>query len=157
MGINENITGCYDNMGATTVILGNNRRMFMIEFLQMKDGHAELRELVEYIAEREGATDRKHRKSVYVSLVQTHIPKLEREGVITFRRGVVTLLKIPDDVTVYMEVVNKHDISWSIFYMGTSIIFIVAGWYLRSLPLLIASVVYLTISIVHRMRVRRLI
>ncbi len=143
-------------MGATTTILGNDRRMLMIEYLKEKDGRVELRELVEYIAEREGDTDRKHRKSVYVSLVQTHIPKLEREGVITFNHGVVTLLKIPDDVTVYMEVVNKHDISWSTFYMGTSIIFIIAGWYLDSMPLLLAAMVYLLISLVHHNRIKRL-
>ena len=143
-------------MGATTTILGNDRRLLMIEYLKEREGRAELRELVEYIAEREGDTNRKHRKSVYVSLVQTHIPKLEREGVITFNHGVVTLLKVPDDVTIYMEVVNKHDISWSTFYMGTSIIFIIAGWYLGSLPLLLAAIVYLTISLIHRSKVKRL-
>ncbi|ASI98363.1 DUF7344 domain-containing protein [Thermococcus celer] len=143
-------------MGATTAILGNDRRMLMIEYLQKMEGNAELRELVEYIAEREGDTDRKHRKSVYVSLVQTHIPKLEREGVVTFDRGVVKLLRIPDNVTVYMETVNRHDISWSTFYMGTSVIFIVAGWYLGNLHLLLASVVYLLISIVHHRKIKRL-
>ncbi len=143
-------------MGTSSTILGNDRRMLMIEYLRERKGKAELRELVEYIAEREGATDRKHRKSVYVSLVQTHIPKLEREGVITFRHGVVTLLKIPEDVTVYMEVVNKHDISWSTFYMGTSIIFIIAGWYLNSMPLILASMVYLVISLAHKKGIKRL-
>lgn len=144
-------------MGATTAILGNDRRMLMIEFLQKSDGHADLRDVVEYIAEREGDTARKHRKSVYVSLVQTHIPKLQREGVISFDRGVVTLLRIPEDVTVYMEVVNKHDISWSVFYMGSSIMFILAGLYLGSLPLIITAVIYLIISLVHHSRVKRLI
>ena len=144
-------------MGTSTVILGNNRRMLMIEYLQRKEGQAELRELVEFIAEREGDTDRKHRKSVYVSLVQTHIPKLEREGVITFEHGVITLLRIPNDVTVYMEVVKKNDISWNAFYMGTSLIFLVAGLYLESLPLVLAALVYLGISLVQRGKVKRLI
>lgn len=144
-------------MGATTAILGNDRRMLMIEFLQKRDGHADLRDVVEYIAAREGDTDRRHRKSVYVSLVQTHIPKLQREGVISFDRGVVTLLRIPEDVTVYMEVVNKHDISWSVFYMGSSVMFILAGLYLGSLPLIVTAVIYLIISLVHHSRVKRLI
>ncbi|ASJ11658.1 MULTISPECIES: DUF7344 domain-containing protein [Thermococcus] len=144
------------SIDSSTVILGNTRRMMMIEFLQQREGHAELRELVEYIAEREGDTNRKHRKSVYVSLIQTHIPKLEREGVVTFNHGIVTLLKIPEDVTVYMEVVNKHDISWSTFYMGTSVIFIIAGWYLGSMSLLLAAMVYLVISIIHHRKIKRL-
>jgi len=144
-------------MGATTAILGNDRRMLMIEFLQKSNGHADLREVVEYIAEREGATDRRHRKSVYVSLIQTHIPKLQREGVVSFEHGVVTLLEIPEDVTVYMELVNKHDISWSVFYMGSSIMFIIAGLYLGSPPLIVTAVIYLIISLVHHSRVKRLI
>ncbi|HDZ36433.1 MAG TPA: hypothetical protein ENH81_05950 [Thermococcus sp.] len=144
-------------MGATTAILGNDRRMLMIEFLQERNGHAELRDIVEYIAEKEGDTARKHRKSVYVSLMQTHIPRLEREGVVAFNHGVVTLLKIPDDVTVYIEVVNKHDISWSAFYIGTSLVFMAAGGYLKNLPLLLVAMVYLVVSMVHHKKVSRLI
>ncbi len=143
-------------MGAATTILGNDRRMLMIEFLQRREGRAELRDLVEFIAEREGDTDRRHRKSVYVSLVQTHIPKLEREGVVSFNRGVVTLLKIPEDVTVYMEVVNRHDISWSAFYTGTSLIFIAAGLLLGNPHLTMAALVYLGISMIHHWKVRRI-
>ncbi len=143
-------------MGATTAILGNDRRMLMVEFLQKSDGRAELRDVVEYISEKEGYSDRKHRKSVYVSLVQTHIPKLQREGVVSFEHGVVTLRGIPEDVTVYMEVVNKHDISWSGFYIGTSIIFILLGLYLGSLILLITAGVYLSIGLIHHTKVRRI-
>ncbi|NJE42843.1 hypothetical protein [Thermococcus sp. GR6] len=143
-------------MGTTAMILGNDRRMLLIEFLQRQGGKAELRDLVEYIAEKEGDTDRRHRKSVYVSLVQTHLPKLERDGVVTFDRGVITLLKIPDNVTVYMELIKKNDISWSTFYMGASIIFIITGWYLSSIPLLLAALVYLGMSIVHRGKIKRM-
>ena len=142
-------------MGTSSVILGNSRRMLMIEFLQNREGRAELREVVDFIAEREGATDRKHRKSVYVSLVQTHIPRLQREGVISFERGTVTLLRIPDDVTVYMEVVKRNDISWSAFYAGTSLIFIAAGLYLENLHLTLAALVYLIISAIYHGRVKR--
>lgn len=144
-------------MGTSSVILGNNRRMLMIEFLQNREGRAELREVVDFIAEREGSTDRKHRKSVYVSLVQTHIPRLQREGVISFDRGMVTLLKIPDDVTVYMEVVKRNDISWSAFYAGTSLIFLVTGFYIGNVHLIFAALVYLFISFVHHRRVKRLV
>ncbi|ASJ07636.1 DUF7344 domain-containing protein [Thermococcus pacificus] len=134
------------------MILGNERRMLLIEFLQMRNGRAELREIVEYIAEKEGNTDRKHRKSVYVSLMQTHIPKLEHEGVLTFERGVITLLQVPDNVTLYMEVVQRNDISWSTFYAGISFIFaITALWFGNSL-LLFASLTYLLVAVVQHMK-----
>jgi len=142
-------------MGTSSVILGNTRRMLMIEYLRMSKGQAELRDMVEYIAEVEGNTDRKHRKSVYVSLVQTHIPKLEREGVITFKHGVVTLVRVPEDVTVYMETVKKNDISWSSFYIGLSLIFLLAGLYIGNFHLVLASLVYTTVGFIHRQKMRR--
>ena len=128
----------------------------MIEYLQKSDGKAELRDMVEYIAENEGNTDRKHRKSVYVSLVQTHIPKLEREGVITFRHGVITLVKVPEDVTIYMETVKKNDISWSSFYIGLSLMFLLVGLYLSNLHLILASLVYTTVGFIHRQKMKRI-
>ena len=142
-------------MGTSSVILGNSRRMLMIEYLQRSEGRAELRDMVEYIAESEGNTDRKHRKSVYVSLIQTHIPKLEREGVVTFRHGVVTLVRVPEDVTVYMETVKKNDISWSSFYVGLSMIFLVTALYLGNLHLAFASLVYAGVGLIHRRMMRR--
>ncbi len=135
------------------MILGNNRRMLLIEFLQRKNGSAELRDVVEYIAEKEGNTDRKHRKSVYVSLMQTHLPKLEREGgIVTFRRGTITLLKVPNNVTLYMEVVQKNDISWSVFYAGLSVIFALMAIWFGNVLLLFAAVTYLTVSVIHHKR-----
>jgi len=139
------------------MILGNSRRTLMVRFLQEREGSAELRELVDYISEMEGSTDRKHRKSVYVSLLQTHIPKMEREGVLKFKRGRLTLLQVPDDVTVYLEVVKRNDISWSAFYLGTSFLFLIAGFYLESFPLVISSLVYLTMSLFHHAKVRKLL
>ncbi|WP_297516419.1 hypothetical protein [Thermococcus sp.] len=143
-------------MGTSSVILGNSRRMLMIEYLQKSDGRAELRDMVEYIAKNEGNTDRKHRKSVYVSLVQTHIPKLEREGVITFKHGIVTLVKVPDDVTVYMETVKKNDISWSTFYIGLSLLFFLTALYLNNLHLAIASLVYAGVGVIHHRKMKRI-
>jgi len=143
-------------VGASSVILGNSRRLLLIEYLRNSEGKAELREVVEYIAEREGSTDRKHRKSVYVSLIQTHIPKLEREGVITFKHGVITLIRVPDDVTIYMETVKKNDISWSSFYIGLSAIFLVAGIYIRNFELTIAALTYAIVGLIHRRKMKRL-
>ncbi|GAB6136332.1 DUF7344 domain-containing protein [Thermococcus henrietii] len=143
-------------MGTSSVILGNSRRMLLIEYLRSCEGKAELRDVVEFIAENEGNTDRKHRKSVYVSLVQTHIPKLEREGVITFKHGVITLVKVPDDVTVYMETVKKNDISWSSFYIGLSVMFFITALYLNNLHLALASLVYAGVGVIHHRKMRRI-
>ncbi len=144
-------------MKTSNMILGNDRRMLTVEFLRLNKGSADLRELVEFIAEREGKTDRKHRKSIYVSLVQTHIPKLEREGVVEFHGGTLTLLRVPSDVTVYMEVVKKRDISWSTFYVIMSLMFISLGVFLENHHLVLASFTYLLVAIVHHLRIRRVL
>ncbi|AIF70248.1 hypothetical protein PAP_09350 [Palaeococcus pacificus DY20341] len=144
-------------MTTTSMILGNERRMLLIEYLQKSNGKAELRDIVEFIAEEEGQTDRRHRKSVYVSLVQTHIPKMERAGIISFERGIVELIAVPEDVDIYMEVVEKHDISWSTFYAGVSLIFALTGLWLSNIPLTIAAGIYLLLSMIHRMKVYRVI
>ncbi|NPA47388.1 MAG: hypothetical protein GXO14_01925 [Thermococci archaeon] len=144
-------------MKTSNVILGNDRRMLTVEFLKLHKGSADLRDLVEFIAEREGKTDRKHRKSIYVSLVQTHIPKLEREGVIKFQSGTLTLLKVPSDVSVYMEVVKRRDISWSTFYMVVSLMFISLGLFLENHHLVLASFLYLSVAIVHHLKIRRVL
>ncbi|ASJ01220.1 DUF7344 domain-containing protein [Thermococcus gorgonarius] len=141
----------------SNVILGNERRMLLIKFLQMRNGRAELREVVEYIAEKEGNTDRKHRKSVYVSLMQTHIPKLEREGVLTFERGVITLLRVPDNVTLYMEVVGRNDISWSTFYAGISFIFALTALWFGNFLLLFASLTYFLVAVVQHEKTYRVL
>ncbi|MDV3103992.1 DUF7344 domain-containing protein [Thermococcus waiotapuensis] len=145
------------NSTPSNVILGNERRTLLIEFLQMKNGKAELREAVEYIAEKEGNTDRKHRKSVYVSLMQTHIPKLEHEGVLTFERGMITLLRVPDNVTLYMEVVKRNDISWSAFYAGISFIFALTALWFGDFLLLFASLTYLLVALIQHARTYRVL
>lgn len=133
----------------STTILGNERRMLLVEYLQNREGKAELRDAVEFIAEREGNTGPKHRKSVYVSLIQTHIPKMEREGIISYHSGVVTLVEVPENVTVYMETVNKNDISWSSFYIAMSVMFALSAIFIKNLPLLAVSLVYLIVGIVN--------
>ena len=144
-----------DAVTPSSMILGNERRTLLVRYLQSCDGKADLRDIVDFIAKEEGKVDRRHRKSVYVSLVQTHIPKMERAGMIRFDHHVVTLLKIPENVDVYMEVVEKHDISWSAFYAGISVIFGITGLWFNNIPLVVVSGIYLILSIIQHFRTYR--
>jgi hypothetical protein len=70
--------GAYD-------ILSNERRRFVLSYLSRVDGPVELGELAEEIGRWETGSEslsRKERKRVYVSLYQTHIPRLADAGVI---------------------------------------------------------------------------
>jgi hypothetical protein len=137
-------------MNTSAMLLGNDRRMFVVEFLQKSSGYADLRDVVEYIAEREGKTDRKHRKSIYVSLIQTHLPKMEREGVITYRAGTVRLIKVPENVSVYLEIVRENDIRWSTFYILLSLSSAIISYAITNWHGVFISMVFLSLSIIHR-------
>lgn len=68
-------------------ILRNDRRREVIEFLFEHDRRTTIRELSEHIAALESGEDpppRNVRQSVYVSLHQTHLPKLEGLGVVDY-------------------------------------------------------------------------
>ncbi|MBE8539712.1 DUF7344 domain-containing protein [Geoglobus acetivorans] len=73
-------------MANLSEIIGNERRMLMIIFLLENDGNATVREITNYIVEKNKKDGHKFRKSVYVSLKQTHIPMLEREGFLRMER-----------------------------------------------------------------------
>jgi len=144
-------------MTTTAMILGNDRRMFIIEFLRKSNGKADLRDLVEYIAKKEGNTDRKHRKSVYVSLMQTHIPKMEREGIIEFSHGTIKLIQIPENVDVYMEIVNKNDIRWASVYTMLALGSAGVSYYVKSWVGFVISTVFLVVSVIQRVKERRIV
>ena len=68
-------------------ILSNDRRRLAIEEVKLADEAVSVREVSEKIATYESGESpppRKLRQSVYVSLIQTHLPKLESAGVIAY-------------------------------------------------------------------------
>ncbi len=102
-------------------ILRNDRRRRVIEHLQASVGTVTLRELAETIAAHETGDSpppRSVRDSVYNSLHQTHLPKLDDEGVVEYdeHRKTVELRPGAHDVNVYMEVVTKYGITWADYY-----------------------------------------
>jgi len=105
-------------------VLSNTRRRFTIDCLQETDGGAmSVRDLSELVAAREtGETPppRKKRQSAYVSLHQTHLPKLDRLGIIKYDSDakMVYLQDRVREVEVYMEVVPRYGLSWGEYYIA---------------------------------------
>ena len=104
-------------------VLSNERRRSLLSLLADEGEDYTLRELSERIAERESGTTpapRDVRQSVYVSLQQTHVPKLVRLGIIEYAEDdrAVRLSDRAGDVTVYLEVVSGYDLAWSEYYLG---------------------------------------
>ncbi|WP_436923954.1 DUF7344 domain-containing protein [Halosimplex amylolyticum] len=102
-------------------ILRNERRREVLDRLRKTIGSMSLRELSVSIAESESGqspppTDL--RESVYNSLHQTHLPKLDREGIVVYDRDrkTVELDQSARAVDLYMEVVTPYGITWASFY-----------------------------------------
>ncbi|ADJ15475.1 DUF7344 domain-containing protein [Halalkalicoccus jeotgali] len=79
-------------------ILRNRRRRYVLQYLDDHDGVVELSDLAEALANWECDDDdayitHRDRKRAYVSLYQTHLPKLDRSGIVEYNqpRGTVTL------------------------------------------------------------------
>ena len=176
-------------MGATTAqpdleaveihdVLSNERRQLILEFLRDAGGILTARELSEKIAEvetGESPPPRNIRQSAYVSLHQTHLPKLDELDIVEYDQSAKTveLNDRAEQVSVYMETVPKYGLSWSEYYLGVSVLgllLIIAGeigvpvlasigslaFASATFVLIIASAVYQTItqqsSVFHRLR-----
>jgi hypothetical protein len=108
-------------------VLRNERRRLVIERLRNERDTETVRDLSEYIASVESGEDpppRNVRQSVYVSLHQTHLPKLDELGIVFYDSDAkeVSLAGRADEVAVYMEVVPKYGLSWGEYYLGLGLI-----------------------------------
>ena len=108
-------------------VLRNDRRRLTIERLREAEGSVSVRELSEAVATRETGEDpapRNKRQSVYVSLHQTHLPKLDGLGIVEYDADAKTvrLTDRIEEVEVYMEVVPRHGLSWGEYYLALAVL-----------------------------------
>lgn len=150
----------------------------VLERLGATDEPLTTRELSESIAAQEAGEQpppRNVRQSVYISLQQTHLPKLAELDIVEYDENSkeVRPAENASDVGVYMEVVPKYGLAWSEYYAGLGILglLLVTGAQvgvpglqtvgagmcaLFVFGLLVASALYQTVtqrrSLVHRLR-----
>jgi len=108
-------------------VLSNKRRKRTIERLKREQGHVSLRSLAEWIAEAESGESpppTNVRQSVYNSLHQSHLPKLDDLGIVEYDddRKEVSLRGEARAVDLYMEVLTPYGITWSTYYRTLALI-----------------------------------
>ena len=108
-------------------VLANERRRRALEQLGAVGGVVTVHELSTLVAERETGehpAPKRCRESVYTTLVQTHLPKLEALGVVTYDRDgqTIELSRHARDVSLYTEVVAKGGVTWSELYRALGIV-----------------------------------
>lgn len=106
-------------------VLSNRRRQLTLQCLAQNGGSMEVRELSEEIAAEfsgERPPPRDLRASVYSSLHQTHLPKLDELQVIDYGldSNSVSLSERFDDVKLYMDTKTPYSITWTdvYFFLG---------------------------------------
>ena len=102
-------------------VLSNPRRRETLRYLARNAGRTTVRDLSEYIASNETGhipAPRQARETVYVSLIQTHLPALEALEIVEYDQTTkeVTTLEASRDYRVYMEVVTRFGITWDEYY-----------------------------------------
>ena len=108
-------------------VLRNQRRRLLLDLLQEASGPLTVRELSERIGAIEADQDpppRSVRQSVYVSLLQTHLPKLDELGIVDYEEE-GRLVGVGDglrEVAVYLETVPKYGLSRAEYYAALALL-----------------------------------
>jgi len=104
-------------------LLSNSRRRFVLHHLKQADGPVRLSELAAEIAaiENEVSVDEltsQQRKRTYVALYQTHIPKLEDAGAVSYNAetGMVELASGAGEIGEYFQQ-QADSRPWQYYYL----------------------------------------
>jgi hypothetical protein len=118
-----------ENLAASEIhdVLRNDRRRLVLERLRAGGGTetvADLAERIGAIESGESPPPRNIRQSAYVSLHQTHLPKLDELEIVEYDPDAktVTLAENAEDVAVYMEVGPQYSLSWAEYYLGLGVL-----------------------------------
>lgn len=110
-------------------VLSNRRRRYTIHYLKQTDDPVDVSTLAEQVAAWENRKSvaelgSQERKRVYISLYQSHLPTLEKRGLVSYDddRGVVELTDPINNSAIYLEVVAGENVPWSYFYFGLSLV-----------------------------------
>jgi len=105
-------------------LLSSPRRRYVLYHLRETKDPIELTTLAEQVAAWENETSveeitEQERKRVYVSLYQTHIPRLDEAGVVSYDKdtGMVMLQPDADAIDTYLKS-SDDDLPWQWVYLG---------------------------------------
>ncbi|WP_327054193.1 DUF7344 domain-containing protein [Halomicrococcus gelatinilyticus] len=117
-------------------LLQTPRRRYVLRYLKEHEGPAEMREIAEQVAAWENDTTvaaltSDERQRVYIPLYQSHLPKLDEEGVVEYdqSRGIVERTELANRFDRYLEVSEEPDEEdddrahqWETYYLGISVL-----------------------------------
>jgi hypothetical protein len=109
-------------------LLADTRRRYALHYLKQADATVQVRDLAEQVAAWENGKEiadltSQERKRVYISMYQSHLPTLDKRGIVEYddNRGTVALSESFLGQEIYLEIVPETSIPWSQFYIGLSV------------------------------------
>ncbi|WP_049916140.1 DUF7344 domain-containing protein [Natrialba magadii] len=129
------------DQGTIFDLLSNHRRRYVIHYCKREDRPVELGELAEHVAAWEldkevAELTSAERKRIYTSLQQTHLPTLDREGMVRFDDRTIELTENAADLEIYLDIVPGDSVPWGLYYLGLSAIatVVMGGLWLELVP-----------------------
>lgn len=118
-------------------ILQNERRRMVLEYLQEADDSVRMRDVAEQVAAWENGTtveelSSDERQRVYIPLYQSHLPKLDKAGIIDYQqnRGIVERRPLAKQLDYYLNADSEANTSrddgnavtdsWDDYYIGAA-------------------------------------
>ncbi|RBI60676.1 hypothetical protein DMJ13_17050 [halophilic archaeon] len=117
-------------------LLQNQRRRNVLRYLRDADEPVEMRDIAEQVAAWENNTtvaalSSDARQRTYIPLYQSHLPKLDEEGVINYdqSRGIVEPTPLVEELNEYLnpstatetdDEEDEHAGTWGRYYLGAS-------------------------------------
>ncbi|GAA0534724.1 hypothetical protein ABNG02_08620 [Halorubrum ejinorense] len=110
-------------------LLSNHRRRMVLYYLRTNGGSVDMQELATEIASMENDVPvdeltSQQRKRVYVSLYQTHLPKMAEMNTIEYDKdsGVVRLAERADDIDEYLTTDDRTTYPWRFHYFLLTVV-----------------------------------
>jgi len=110
-------------------LLSSQRRRMILYYLHQQEGTATVNEISKEIASMENDVPvedltRQQQKRVYVSLYQTHLPKLAQAGVIDYDRenGTVSLTDRVQEIDTYLVEGGQAGYPWAFHYLVLAVV-----------------------------------
>lgn len=107
--------------------LSNRRRRHVLHYLRHIDGTVTIRDLSEQLAAWENGTTTAEvvpgeRKRLYTALHQTHLPKMDALGVVTYdrNRGTVRMTDSVREFDAYLNAMSSGGQTWGPVYLAAS-------------------------------------
>jgi len=106
-------------------VLQNERRRYVLQYLRKHGGPVDLGDLASEVASDEygcscADVSSAQRKRVYTTLQQTHLPRMDEAGIVSFDAdaGVIATTPQTEELTVYLEIVPGSEFPWREYYLS---------------------------------------